>query len=884
MFKRGLFELKSDTKEVIKMAIDFSKLVSSADRAFVEPRDIFMALPNKDKGYGYPRDVQTEVWKQWFERRDEKNLIIKMNTGSGKTTVGLTILQSCLNEGKGPAVYVVPDNYLVSQVCSEAQKLGIRVACDEYDASGFCTKKGEEDYFFTNKQAILVINIHKLVNGKSVFGLRSNGENVQIGSIIIDDVHACMNIIEQQYTIRIDSSSPVYFQIVQIFSRHQELKSSSQTFYDITENRDPNSNELIPFWIWQRNCEEIYRLLLTASASDDSIKDIKLFNLPLLVDSWRSCNCVLTANNIEITPKGISISKILSFEQAERRIFMSATLSDDSVFVSTMGLKENDISSIITPEKANDIGERLILFPKHLNAMLDDDSIKNELMEIAQKNNVVVIVPSFERLSFWQDLLERVPSQILSSRDKNIESGIQSLKEGLFKGVTILVNKYDGVDLPEDACRFLVIDGLPTIRKEYDIAVHNINPSDKRICRELIQKIEQGMGRGVRSNSDYCVVVLMGSKLANVLVNQGGDKFFSRATSEQYNISQQLWAQLMNSNDTPTIKEVFKLSDYVLQRNQDWISVSKNALASVKYDKTANVDRTVVATRKAFEKAYIGRYDEAFSILEDEKNQNKTLDDKTKGFLMQQMAEYKNFINPAQAQEILLSGLKLNPSILKPIKGVQYRKLSTFSGKQGANVAKFINDNFDDLNNYVIHVDSILDDLIFVENTANSFENAIKNVASIIGIHSSRPEKEGALGGPDDLWAIDNLKYFVIECKNGVKPDITEISKSDCEQLLSSMQWFENLYAGNNYSYYPIIIHRVAEFDNHASPSPRMRVMTEELLEEFKTAVRSLAKSIASDQRIATDANELQKLLLHYKLNGEAIVEAFTLSARIKKC
>ncbi len=45
-----------------------------------------------------------------------------MNTGSGKTVVGLMILKSCLNEEKGPAVYVVPDKFLVSQVCEEAKK------------------------------------------------------------------------------------------------------------------------------------------------------------------------------------------------------------------------------------------------------------------------------------------------------------------------------------------------------------------------------------------------------------------------------------------------------------------------------------------------------------------------------------------------------------------------------------------------------------------------------------------------------------------------------------------------------------------------------------------------------------------------------------------
>ena len=54
--------------------------------------------------YQYPRDVQGEVWKQWFEQRNNRDTIIKMNTGSGKTVVALMILQSCLNEGIGPAM------------------------------------------------------------------------------------------------------------------------------------------------------------------------------------------------------------------------------------------------------------------------------------------------------------------------------------------------------------------------------------------------------------------------------------------------------------------------------------------------------------------------------------------------------------------------------------------------------------------------------------------------------------------------------------------------------------------------------------------------------------------------------------------------------------
>ena len=121
--------------KVLHMSIDFSKLLKSTKTDDIEPRDIFMALPGKDKKYEYPRDVQSDVWKKWFEYRDNKNNIIKMNTGSGKTTVGLLILKSCLNEGVGPAVYVVPDSYLVEQVCEEAQNLGIKTSTDEKDSN-----------------------------------------------------------------------------------------------------------------------------------------------------------------------------------------------------------------------------------------------------------------------------------------------------------------------------------------------------------------------------------------------------------------------------------------------------------------------------------------------------------------------------------------------------------------------------------------------------------------------------------------------------------------------------------------------------------------------------------------------------------------------------
>ena len=121
------------------------------------------------------------------------------------------------------------------------------------------------------------------------------------------------------------------------------------------------------------------------------------------------------------------------------------------------------------------------------------------------------------------------------------------------------------------------------------------------------------------------------------------------------------------------------------------------------------------------------------------------------------------------------------------------------------------------------------------------------------------------------------MNYFVIECKNGVKPETMQISKSDCSQLLSSIQWFENLYVGDECICYPIMVHRAAKFDAAASPDPRMRIITEAQLERFKQAVRAFAESVASNENIARDAKEVQKLLRQYKLEGKAIISAYTM-------
>ena len=82
------------------------------------------------------RDVQGQVLDAWMKRRDtDRDLSIKMNTGTGKTIVGLLILRSALNEAAGPALYVAPDNYLAGQVRKQADRLGLATVDDPESTS-----------------------------------------------------------------------------------------------------------------------------------------------------------------------------------------------------------------------------------------------------------------------------------------------------------------------------------------------------------------------------------------------------------------------------------------------------------------------------------------------------------------------------------------------------------------------------------------------------------------------------------------------------------------------------------------------------------------------------------------------------------------------------
>jgi hypothetical protein len=782
------------------VTINFDLLGARKSSGQTDPKKLFITL-KRDARFVQPTAEQGDVLDQWFARKDSKDTTIKMNTGAGKTLVGLLVLQSSLNEQITPAVYITPDNYLAQQVRNEAADLGIM------------TTDRDDDARFMRGEAILVTNVHKLFNGKSRFGV---GEVRQsIGSIVIDDAHACLSTIDSQFRILLQNDSQAYREIWSLLS--DRLKQYDDPKHYAIQNADPNAIFEIPFWIWQERANDIWRILVA------HVKEGLDFTLPLLDGVIPLCQAVFSGRTLEIAPRCTPIDAIPAFADAKRRIYMTATLANDGILVSHFRADVANVRSPVQP-KTSDMGTRMILAPQELDRDYDEKKLKELAVAVSRTRNVVVIVPSGHRAEYWKD----VAAQTLMS--ENIHDGVNKLRQN-HVGITVLVNKYDGVDLPGSACELLILDGMPRAHSAIGRLRANQLEGTRASIIEAVQKVEQGMGRGVRSGSDRCAVILFGSELVRLVNSPSTADKFTPVTQAQLILSRQMSDQIPDANRDSLLS--------VLQHSFDgtvgWIRASKEAVANSEVIREAAIEAHVEAERIAFDRARMGRHKDASDTIQGAVDRSD--EKRTRGYLKQQRAEYINFSDKAEAQIVLSSGMTDNVSILRPLEGVKYTR-AVAHADQAIAAGVFLN-NFRSQTDLLTWLDTVIDKLSWDPEGTERFEDAMESVGALLGFASQRPERDTG-NGPDNFWAMSVAQpAAVIECKSGATAD--QVWRKDCNQLLGSSEWFKLHYP--NQPHAPVLVHPSRVFAADASPSAEMRVIDREHLASLKIALVAYGKA-----------------------------------------
>jgi hypothetical protein len=397
----------------------------------------------------------------------------------------------------------------------------------------------------------------------------------------------------------------------------------------------------------------------------------------------------------------------------------------------------------------------------------------------ADKAGVVVLAPSARQAQTWEGTAEIVGGEAVTS----VVSELVARKTN---GPVVFAGRYDGIDLPSDSCRLLILSGLPTGSNAYDLYRAAVFEGSSAINTTIAQRIEQGMGRGTRGAGDHCLVVLDGASLAKWISNQANLDLLTSPTRVQLKLGTDI------SEGITSLEQLGKAVLQSFNRDQVWVEYQAEVLAEETSSPSVNESSLLVAgqERRYFRLLLDGYYDKAITRMTAFVESHPELDAKVKGWLYQLAARAAwLWGDQKKCDDLQRQAYASNKMLLRPRVVPHYSPLVSPSAQ-----SKQILEN---LNAYrprrgLLAALEELADWLTPGATSNQFEESLKNLGELLGYSASRPDNEDHVG-PDVLWILNEDEALLIEAKSR-KFDGKPINKEEHGQLLESLSWFSENY------------------------------------------------------------------------------------------
>ena len=414
--------------------------------------------------------------------------------------------------------------------------------------------------------------------------------------------------------------------------------------------------------------------------------------------------------------------------------------------------------------------------------------IVNKLAKPLKKSiGFVSLVPSFRMAEQYLHL------GAIIANNENIFQVIQDLKSGKFDQMAVVVNRYDGIDLPDESCRLLIIDSKPFFMSLSDRYEESCRLNSDVLNTKIAQKIEQGLGRSVRGEKDYSIVILIGGDLVKFIKSSLTNKYFSPQTRKQIEIGLEITEAAkedLQKEDSP-FDVIYSLLKQSLKRDDGWKEFYKERMDEIEEPQEVNQLLDLFKLESEAElHQYNGDSEKAVEIMK-KIIDNKCSNESEKGWYIQTLARYHYKLSKVESNNLQKSAFKKNYQLLHPKEGHNYKKIAYLNENRINRINAFVNQH-SDYEELMLSIDNILDMLTFGI-PAEKFERALQELGVALGFLSQRPDKEYKKG-PDNLWCGVNDKYFLFECKSEVLESRSEIIKHEASQMNSHCGWFEQTY------------------------------------------------------------------------------------------
>jgi Type III restriction enzyme, res subunit len=701
---------------------------------------------------------QGDALRTWHEKhRGDSDVAILLNTGAGKTLVGLLCAQSLINETRGKVVYLCSTRQLVEQTAEKADEYGL-------PATVYLDQSYSNDLYSKN-QACCITTYAAVFNG-----LTRRFRNDEPSGYILDDAHTAEHIIRSAYTMTLtrERHAPTVAQIFALFRTYFAGIDRVVRYDEFAAGQGDNEFALIPPFVVKANREELRRILVAANLGSD---ETEKFVWGHLNESSDLCAIFVAPGKVSFTPPFLPIRQHYTMSDTTRRIYLSATLDVEDAFVRTFGRRPTIIRA--SQSSAGEC-ERMILVPSEFDS---DDSDENLTKALVEPYKTLISVPTYARAEDWEDV---------ANIADDVAATITAFKAATDNRKIILVSRYDGVDLPDDACRVMVIDDLPSGAGFLERFMFEKLGLLKALRSSIASRIVQCFGRISRGTRDHGVFFLTGSRLIDWLRNPKNERALSPFLRKQINIGSVLSDQL-------DPKQAANLIEQCLNRDKSdqwtaWYGAQLEAQGEMPLE-PESADLVQLATIEVdfWDLVWSRRYQEGAQYLAERIDDAFVASQKSGAWYSMWLGYAYDLQGDARAANRFYSraaGAAVN--VLPAPLGEQPPEL-----QQLPQQIRMLNDEMNYADNKG-KMDAALTKMrtqlaALSGGEPNDVTLALLALGKYLGANSSRPDDEGSTGGPDNCWWLGDVA-FCFEAKTDKKPGSC-YNKKELGQVDDHARW-----------------------------------------------------------------------------------------------
>ncbi|KMV18296.1 hypothetical protein ACT17_11715 [Mycolicibacterium conceptionense] len=432
------------------------------------------------------------------------DLAIEMPTGEGKTLVALLIADLALDGGRSVA-YLTGTRQLAERAVDEAEKLGlhtVRFAAKDYGGAKL------DDYH--QAQAVGVMNYWVYFNSKPV--------PQPADLVIFDDAHLAEQPLSGLQTLRIPNISGdarlLYRTVCDLVVAHTDAYPGLRAMRDGTA-RPGTPPELLSFSDWAAIATAARAEIEASPYIDD--KEIK-YVWPKVRDYLTRCGVLIGPSGIEVRPYHPPTTLNAGYHQAKQRLYLSATLGSMDDLQRRVG--GGRISRLVTEEPlpAGATGDRLLVLNPTEDQPTDENVLNWALDQVAAAGGRAAwLCASHAEADTLQALLSGDGHSVYRLRpgdDDMVDAWSQAPN-----GQLVTAGRYDGLDLPGDICKLVIITTVPQASSEFERFVVAYLGDASFMRHRVGQRVTQALGRANRTNTDRSMYLGLDPTFAQILAD-----------------------------------------------------------------------------------------------------------------------------------------------------------------------------------------------------------------------------------------------------------------------------------------------------------------------------------------------------------------------------